>query len=310
MSDDDHNSHRGYGRDDGNYGGDQSRGYGGRGGEADEYYNESGERPAQSHSGRQVYDDGDDRRGEYGAQQGRRYEGEESGGGYSGSAGGRRYDDSMGVGYGSHDNGGRRYNDDNSGGGYGGSAGGNGGCAGYGNASGHGGGSSGYDQDEVINQARRHGSDDDGNLFSQALSFLGQKKDDDEDLDEQRMIGAHQQLYGDQSGTRPHDANTLGAAAAMQALKMFTGGGAGAGGMGSQGAGNSQSQLIGIAMAQAARVFDQQSGQGNLASGADKQSAINTAAKLALQMYSKSEGQGGGGGPGGLMGMASKFLSR
>ncbi len=29
---------------------------------------------------------------------------------------------------------------------------------------------------------------------------------------------------------------------------------------------------------------------------------------MALKMYMKSEGGGGGGGPGGLMGMASKFM--
>jgi hypothetical protein len=217
--------------------------------------------------------------------------------------GGRRTDDDRRGDYGSQ-GGGRRYDDESTGGGYGGPA------AGYGSGGGHGGGSSGYDQDEAIKQARQHGNDDDGNLFSHAMSFLGKKKDedDDDDIDEQQMVGAHQQLYGKQSNDGAHDANSLGAGAAMQALKMFAGGGAGAGGMGSQGAGNSQSQFIGMAMAQAGKLFDQQNGQGNVASGADKQSAVNAAAKMAFKMYMKSEGQGGGGGQGGLLGMASKFM--
>ena len=50
--------------------------------------------------------------------------------------------------------------------------------------------------------------------------------------------------------------DTTKAAAAMQALKMFNGGGASA----NQGG---QSQFIGMAMAQAAKLFDQQSANGN-----------------------------------------------
>ena len=69
----------------------------------------------------------------------------------------------------------------------------------------------------------------------------------------------------------------------MQALKMFSGGGAGSGGQGSQGAGNSQSQFIGMAMSQASKLFDQQSANGNVSSGTDKQSAINSAASMAFK---------------------------
>ena len=93
----------------------------------------------------------------------------------------------------------------------------------------------------------------------------------------------------------------MGAASAMQALKMFTGGGSG----GSQG-GNSQNAFIGMAMGQAAKLFDQQSSQGNVASGASKQSAVQQAGEMALKMYMQS--QGGSGGSSGLMGLASKFL--
>lgn len=147
-------------------------------------------------------------------------------------------------------------------------------------------------------------------MFSQAMGYLGQNKQNlqNQPMDEQQMVQSHQSLYNQGGGGQQHDSSSLGAGAAMQALKMFTGGGAGSGGMGSQGGGNSQSQFIGMAMSQASKLFDQQSSQGNVSSGTDKQSAINSAAKMAMQMYMKSEGGGGGGGAGGLMGLASKFL--
>lgn len=84
---------------------------------------------------------------------------------------------------------------------------------------------------------------------------------------------------------------------------MFSGGGGGTEPRG----GNSQNAFIGMAMGQASKLFDQQSAQGNVEPGADKQSAVNNAAKMAFKMYMKSQG-GGGGGPGGLMSLASKFM--
>jgi hypothetical protein len=51
----------------------------------------------------------------------------------------------------------------------------------------------------------------------------------------------------------------------MQALKMFTGGGAGQGGLGG-GAGQGQNKFIGMAMAEAGKLFDQQSANGNVVS--------------------------------------------
>jgi hypothetical protein len=53
---------------------------------------------------------------------------------------------------------------------------------------------------------------------------------------------------------------TTQSAAAMQALKMFTGGQGGGSG------GGSQNQFVGMAMAQAAKLFDQQSASGNTVS--------------------------------------------
>jgi len=97
----------------------------------------------------------------------------------------------------------------------------------------------------------------------------------------------------------------MGVAAAMQALKMFTGG-QGSGGGGGSG-GSSQNQFIGMAMGEASKLFEQQSAQGNAPVGG-KQAAIASAAKMAMQMYMKSEMGGGGSGGGGLMSLASKFL--
>jgi hypothetical protein len=93
----------------------------------------------------------------------------------------------------------------------------------------------------------------------------------------------------------------MGSAAAMQALKMFTGGGSG-----NSSSGNSQNAFVGMAMGQASKLFDSQASQGNVSSGASKESAVQQAGEMALKMYMQS--QGGGGGASGLMGLASKFL--
>jgi len=85
---------------------------------------------------------------------------------------------------------------------------------------------------------------------------------------------------------------------------MFTGGGGGGGQGQGQGQG-SQNQFIGMAMSEASKLFDQQQSQGQVAPGTDKQSAINSAAKMALSMYMKNQG---GGGAGGLMSLAGKFM--
>ncbi|EED13348.1 hypothetical protein TSTA_058360 [Talaromyces stipitatus ATCC 10500] len=164
-------------------------------------------------------------------------------------------------------------------------------------------GASAPDFSDVVNHAENHGGSS-SSLFSQAASFLQQRHGDivnDSPIDEDHVVNSHRRFYGgaaaDNAG--PASSNELGAGAAMQALKAFTGGGAGGGG---------QNQLIGLAMAEAEKLFDQQSANGN-ASG-DKQSAINSAAEMALKMYLKGQGTGlgGTGGPSGLLGLASKFF--
>lgn len=59
------------------------------------------------------------------------------------------------------------------------------------------------------------------------------------------------------------------------------------------------------------QLFDSQASQGNVASGASKESAIAQAGEMALKMFMQSRGGSGGGSGGGLdgiMGMASKFF--
>ncbi|KAK2758755.1 hypothetical protein FQN54_003446 [Arachnomyces sp. PD_36] len=175
------------------------------------------------------------------------------------------------------------------------------------------------DFSQAIGHAQQHHSEEDTSIFSQAVDFIGKnkhrfgsKEDDEEDLDESQAVNAHQALYGGgASGSgEKFDERSLGAGAAMQALKMFTSGQEGSTGSG----GHDQNKLIGLAMAQAGKAWEEQNQGGNVKT--DKQSAVNNAAKMALKMYMKNQGSSGGvggglggtGGPGGLGSLAQKFL--
>ncbi|KUL82592.1 hypothetical protein ZTR_10244 [Talaromyces verruculosus] len=155
------------------------------------------------------------------------------------------------------------------------------------------------DFSDVVSHAENHGGSS-SSFFSQAANYLQQQHGNlsNQDIDQEHMVNSHQKFYGGGGGNDgPASSNELGAGAAMQALKAFTSGGSGRG----------QNQLIGLAMAEAEKLFDQQSANGN-ASG-DKQSAINSAAEMAFKMYMKGQGGlGGTGGPSGLLSLASKFF--
>lgn len=137
---------------------------------------------------------------------------------------------------------------------------------------------SGHDDYQgALSHAQQHsshqgGNPEESNIFANALGFLAGNKHNlaNENIDEPQAINAHQAMYGEsqhhQQQQQQHSSETVGAGAALQALKMFTGGGAGAGGQGSQGGGNSQNKLIGLAMAQASSLFDQQSKHGKVVS--------------------------------------------
>ncbi|RDX51049.1 hypothetical protein OH76DRAFT_1401815 [Lentinus brumalis] len=165
-----------------------------------------------------------------------------------------------------------------------------------------GGGRPDFNEDEVVNTASREGSGD-HSLFSSALGFLKQNKDEHErPIDEEGVQQAHRKAYEEDSpGSLP--AGSLGSAAALQVLKQFTSGG-------SSGGGGSQTQLISLAMAEASKLFDK---SGGAASG-NKQDAVNGAAMTVMKLLVQSKfsggtvGGGNSGGLGQLMGMASKFM--
>lgn len=131
------------------------------------------------------------------------------------------------------------------------------------------------DRTAALSHAQQHGSsadDDETSIFSHALDFLGGNKasiTSQNDIDEQAAIGAHHAVYGGGEGEQRHSNETLGAGAALQALKMFTGGGGsglGGGSHGAGGGGNSQAKLIGMAMGQASKLWEEQNGKGNVVS--------------------------------------------
>lgn len=227
------NERRHHGRGEGGYG-DESQGYGREGqGYGNEQEGYGGER--RHHGG-----------GEYGGR------GDEYGGGGRGYGGGGDPSEYGGGGRGS-DN---YYNQSGD----------------FASGRHHGGGE--YDDDDLngaMQHAQRHGgSGEDPSLFGNALGFLSNNRSriGSGDMDEQQAIRAHQAMYGgggySGGGGEPHSSETMGTGAAMQALKMFTGGGAGHGGMGGMGGGNSQNQFVGMAMGQASKLFDQQSAQGRV----------------------------------------------
>lgn len=130
-----------------------------------------------------------------------------------------------------------------------------------------------------------------------------------EAVDEEDAVRQHQKFYGDGSdngGSGQASSNNVGAAAAMQALKMYQSGS-------SDDAKGGQNKFIGMAMGQAAQLFDKQQSQGKTDPGATKQEAIAQAAQMALKFYLQGNASGGGSGAssgslGGLLNMASKFM--
>ncbi|KAI0009459.1 hypothetical protein F4779DRAFT_373357 [Xylariaceae sp. FL0662B] len=180
-----------------------------------------------------------------------------------------------------------------------------------------GGGYARADDDDIrgaAEHAKRHaGESGDDNLFATLLGALGQKKQSlaDEDVDEDDAVTQHKRYFGrDDEDENEADDRSMGSAAAMQALKMFTGGQSG-----SSHESNSQSAFVGLAMAEASKLFDQKLSQGKVSSDASKESAVMKAGEMALKMYLKSQGGGGNSSSSsssasGLLSLASKFLQK
>ena len=79
-----------------------------------------------------------------------------------------------------------------------------------------------FDPKQAAQHAQQHGGGD-SNMFSSAMSFLsgGQAQHNLPDVDESHLMGSHQALYGGGQGSSgSHTSDTLGAGAAMQALKV------------------------------------------------------------------------------------------
>ncbi|WVN89482.1 uncharacterized protein L203_104707 [Cryptococcus depauperatus CBS 7841] len=162
--------------------------------------------------------------------------------------------------------------------------------------------------DAAVHAANQHNSNgsENSSLFNQAMSFIGNMNKNDTHIDEDKVQRDHQQAYGS-GNVAGMTSSSLGAAAAMQALKSFTSGSSGAAHQ--SGGGDMQSKIIGMAMSEAAKLFDQSGGnvQGN------KQDAVTSAGQVVMKMLIKNQVSGmiGGSNSGGLsslMGVASKFL--
>lgn len=128
------------------------------------------------------------------------------------------------------------------------------------------------------------------------MSFLNSGgAQDNEDLDEDGIADAHQKAYSQQD-TSAMPPKSLGAAAAMQALKQFTSSGATPGETHQQqsSGGGLQTKLISMAMAEAAKLFDQNGGAGN---GGQKQDVVNSAGQAMMKLMIKNQVSGmmGGG---------------
>ncbi|KAI2471362.1 hypothetical protein F4781DRAFT_429478 [Annulohypoxylon bovei var. microspora] len=155
--------------------------------------------------------------------------------------------------------------------------------------------------------ASRHaGSSGDSSLFSSLLGALSEKKHSlaAEEVDEDDAVKQHKRFFGrdDDDGDEADD-RSMGSAAAMQALKMFSGGQSG-----SSHESNSQSAFVGMAMAEASKLFDQKASQGKVSSDSSKETAVMKAGEMALKMYLKSNGGGASSSGSGILGLASKFL--
>ncbi|KAI0178893.1 hypothetical protein GGR52DRAFT_278554 [Hypoxylon sp. FL1284] len=166
------------------------------------------------------------------------------------------------------------------------------------------------DDDDDLRGASEHasrhaGGSGDSDLFSGLLGALTQKKQSlaEEDVDEEDAVRQHRRFF-ERDDDDEADDHSMGSAAAMQALKMFTGGQSG-----NSSSTSSKSAFVGLAMAEASKLFDQKASQGKVSSDSSKNSAVMKAGEMALKMYMKSQGGGGSGGSSsGLLSLASKFM--
>ncbi|ROT39536.1 hypothetical protein SODALDRAFT_331653 [Sodiomyces alkalinus F11] len=150
--------------------------------------------------------------------------------------------------------------------------------------------------------ARQAGSHGDRDLFSNVLGTLGQKKAqvEKEDVDENDILTMYKKFAGGEAGAKEQaDEKSLGAAAAMQALKRFNSGEV-------KGQKDTQGGFLALAMAEGSKLFDDSAKDGRVKQGTTKEGVIQQAGEMALKLFFKSQVKQGG--AGGLVDMASKFL--
>jgi hypothetical protein len=102
--------------------------------------------------------------------------------------------------------------------------------------------------------AKQHAaSSGDDSLFSSALGMIQQKQGSlaNEGVDEESMVNSHKSFFGGGDTGGAATSGGMGGAAAMQALKMFSGGSSGSSGS----SGGGQTEFVGLAMGQAAKLF-------------------------------------------------------
>ncbi|KAI1639006.1 hypothetical protein F4809DRAFT_639089 [Biscogniauxia mediterranea] len=171
----------------------------------------------------------------------------------------------------------------------------------------------GYAQDDDISSAADHasrhaGESTDRSLFSSLVGSLSQKKQSlaTEEIDEDDAVKQHKRYFDKDDDDDDADDKSMGSAAAMQALKMFT-----SSQSSSAPESNSQSAFIGLAMAEASKLFDQKASQGKVSGDTSKESAVMKAGEMALKMYLKSGGgasESSAGSASGLINLAAKFM--
>ncbi|KAI8340319.1 hypothetical protein BC941DRAFT_450788 [Chlamydoabsidia padenii] len=163
------------------------------------------------------------------------------------------------------------------------------------------------DVDESARYAAQHGGEDHGSLFSSILSNVVDHDDHKRPVEEHEVnqaADAHDRIYnrGDASGASSRD---MGSAAALQAFKMFTSKGSGGGG------GGGSSELIGMAMGEAMKLYKGSAGGAGGGGGGNQAEMLQAAAAMAMKLFASqsggaSSGGGSAGGIGALMGLLGK----
>ncbi|SAM03652.1 hypothetical protein [Absidia glauca] len=174
------------------------------------------------------------------------------------------------------------------------------------------------DVNESARYAAQHGGEDHGSTFSSILSSVLDRNDDDhkrpvEEHEVNHAADAHDRIYnrGDTANASSRD---MGSAAALQAFKMFSSKGSGGGG----GSSGGSSELIGMAMGEAMKLYKGKAagGGGGGGGGGNQAEMLQAAAAMAMKLFASQSGGGAGsggashggasGGIGALMGLLGK----